>query len=67
MKAEVEELSGPGARGGSDCGCGNGPHCEVNQKESGSRKIQALQMDALNGTGDNWEVLNRNGDQYVLL
>lgn len=22
-------------------------------------------MDALNRTGDNWEVLNGNGDQYV--
>lgn len=40
MKAKAEELPGRGARSDSDCGCGSGPHCEVNQKESGSRKIQ---------------------------
>lgn len=34
-----------------------GPYCEVNQKGNGFRKTEALQMDALNGAGDNWEVL----------
>lgn len=36
-----------------------GPYCEVNHNGNEFRKIEALQMDAFSGTGDDREVLFR--------
>lgn len=44
-----------------------GPHCEANHKENGFRKTEAFTKEALEGTGDDREVLSGNGNQYLLL
>lgn len=60
-------MPGRGARTTMALAVATGLYWEVNDKENGFRKIEALQMDALKGTGDNWEVLSGNRDQYLLL
>lgn len=56
-KAKVEKPPGNGARTMMSLTVAMGPYRGVNHNRNEFRKSKALQIDALNGTGDNWEVL----------
>lgn len=56
-KAKVEKPPGSGARTMMALTVATVPYRGVNHNGSEFRKTEVLQMDALNGTGDNWEVL----------
>lgn len=55
-EARVDEPPRNGARAHHGFDGANSFSGDVNHKGNGFRKIEALQMAALNGTGDNWEV-----------